>query len=236
VAEAMNIEDHPNGTLDWAPLTLTQEPNPTPPAPPDLMRQARQMVPRTPTTEQAEALLKRAFPDASIENIGKMHKSMRGEVVSILDDLAVRYPEVTLDRIAVAPAKRATAKVVGRTPMVRNAEGRLVEGRTRVELILDSKTFRGPKSLKTASDAYAAAEGWTVWPESWSFLRKTLTHEFGHAVDQRRFGGTVNITRGVAAPSRYAKTRDAEFWAEAFVEYEAGLNTAASRAVAERLR
>jgi len=27
VAEAMNIEDHPNGTLDWAPLTLTQEPS-----------------------------------------------------------------------------------------------------------------------------------------------------------------------------------------------------------------
>ena len=45
VDEAANIEDHPNGTLDWAPLTLTEDVNPTPPAAPELPQAPVQAAP-----------------------------------------------------------------------------------------------------------------------------------------------------------------------------------------------
>lgn len=57
VEEANNIEDHPNGTLDWSPVVFTQEPNPTPPAPPRIEELPERPMPVERTAAEADLVL-----------------------------------------------------------------------------------------------------------------------------------------------------------------------------------
>lgn len=83
VAEAANIRDHPNGTMDWAPLVLTQEPRgSTPPQAPS---------PKT-AVETYEDIVQRIAQDTDIGDLAKLDPSIREEFVQVLSELYAANP------------------------------------------------------------------------------------------------------------------------------------------------
>lgn len=246
-AESLMLSEHPNGTLTFAPVVGGEQP-PVPVSAPSTATgplAARQEVP-IPTTLSADEMgerLSRAFPNVSVSNLKGIHPSLRGEVAQVLEDLAGRYPDARLHTITVKSMRTATAKVVQHTQIVRDpVTRRFTDGPRTIEMELNSKVLKSPQALATEQAAYEKAGDWTVWPEvkaqtNVSFLRNTLTHEWGHVIDFQKGAGSaaVSASAGTVYPSKYARTNAAEAFAESFAQYEAGLRTPAAEAVRQRL-
>jgi hypothetical protein len=242
-AEQAMLAEHPNGTLTFAPAPLDRDPT-LPPVP--------EFVPPPPSTlpmpislsaDEMGARLSRSFPNATMTNLRGIHPELRIEVTSVLEGLAARYPDAHVHTFTVKAMKTATAKVTAHTPILRDpVTKKLVDGPTRIEMELNSKVLKSPQALAVEQEAYEKAGDWTVWPEikaqtQVSFLKNTLTHEWGHVIDFQRGAGSAGVASipGTAVPSKYAQKNAAEAFAESFAQYEAGLRTPAAEAVRQRL-
>lgn len=164
---------------------------------------------------EAETRLQSAFPGVATQDLAKIDGGLLADVVGQLETLREQFPEVELRAVLALPR---SARGMGNRSAAATPAG--VIG-------LNQSYWRTPAKLADDVPGWSASAGMSPGAA-------TITHEFGHLVDFRMFGGTAGST---ATPivSDYAKTSFNERFAEAFVHYIAGDGSEAAQWVADRI-
>lgn len=190
--EALAIEDHPNGTLDWVPMALGTDPKVSPPAPPAPNTPAipKRTLARGPFTSKPkpEPAAKRSRAADPIENIntaedlsGYLFREYKSPVVfektqarlwkgpelrevgeafrGVSDRLGNKFPAGTVQGVKFSASKRGKEA----------ASMTIIGNQMTVKPSLRTGAKRGPwGATKDFGDTKQ--------------VRKTITHEIGHAI------------------------------------------------------